>query len=575
MKKNKISENINRFAIGVWQTIKNHPAEIVILLYTTAILFGIITESSSEILNNLLSLPLYLTPLCFVTTYTLSQYQQRGMGWRVAYWLPLALFFAALLMPFVKQWSEDPSYFIVMLGIVPLWMLLRRFTTHNDTFSAGTIDMTRSLAIALFFSVVAFLLFALILLSIELLFDIKSEYYGQVATVLFVLVAPILFITFDDRNNKFAMNKLGSALVNWVVSPALLIYTMVLYIYAAKILITRTLPNGSVAIMISVFCLLAMLMQLSQLTMEKRPFGWYYRFFSLIALPLIVLFWVGVARRLSDYGLTPTRYWLVFCGGLMTLYVLLFLVPNRRGYYLLTALAATLLLVIVAIPPLTPERMSDRSQIHRIRTIAAKVNRLKPDGTLLITKADIADTAHKAEFRKIYQSLVYFSSSEKAPMLDYELGVTCADDFAVSLSEPTCQFAKAYYWEFREEYGYDIEEVVTLPISLYWKTVGEKIDLSGAKSIEFDELTFWDTPEVLNIAPDITVTSKELLDTWFEKCGSIGDADLETWCKQHTKELLVYKTDKATVIFDNIDIYTLENNELQILYAKTKAIIRY
>ena len=73
--------------------------------------------------------------------------------------------------------------------------------------------------------------------------------------------------------------------------------------------------------------------------LEKRIYDWFFDRFSLVSLPVLTLFWIGVVRRTNEYGLTEPRVYLVVCGGLMTLCVLLFL-SQRTGRYLWVCLAA-------------------------------------------------------------------------------------------------------------------------------------------------------------------------------------------------------------------------------------------
>ena len=121
-------------------------------------------------------------------------------------------------------------------------------------------------------------------------------------------------------------------LLNYIVTPALLIYAAILYLYMAKILVTWTLPEGGVAYLVFGFTLFALAVQALQPLLQKRMYDWFFDRFSLISLPTQVLFWIGVLRRTGEYGLTEPRVYLLVSGGLMTLCVVLFL-ARRTGRY--------------------------------------------------------------------------------------------------------------------------------------------------------------------------------------------------------------------------------------------------
>lgn len=428
----------------------SHPAEIAMLVYCATVLIVTIYTSVAQRIH----WPMIVSPVCIAASYTLSAYRQRGLFWQLLYWLPLLLFVAALFMPFLEEWNWSTSYYITVFALVPLWILLRHFRVDNSDFAVNTSNSIFSLVGAVFIPGVTMGLVSLILWSIGMLFevDIHENCFIIMAVVLFVLLAPSLFMAFENASLVDDSDKSVSDgfLINFILFPAIIIYTLVLYVYAAKILFTWTLPKGSVAVMVLVFCLVVMVIKLvwcMQKTEGKRFYDWFLKYFSFIALPLLVLFWIGVARRLSDYGLTPARYWLLFCGGLMTVCVLMFLRTNRRGYYILTAIAAVTLFLVAVFPSLTPENVSERSQLHRVRSIAAKVDRLSPDGKILLPPADISDTLYRVEYRKLYQSLCYLSSHHRNGDLLYdELGIEIMYDFRSSMSEPTRDYAVSDCW---------------------------------------------------------------------------------------------------------------------------------
>lgn len=108
-----------------------------------------------------------------------------------------------------------------------------------------------------------------------------------------------------------------------------------------------------------------------------------------MSLPVLTLFWIGVVRRTNEYGLTEPRVYLVVCGGLMTLCVLLFL-SQRTGRYLWVCLAAWVSFAALAyVPFLEPERIAVQSQTQRAERVAERLGRLGGDGRLLLS-ADAA-----------------------------------------------------------------------------------------------------------------------------------------------------------------------------------------
>ncbi len=109
----------------------------------------------------------------------------------------------------------------------------------------------------------------------------------------------------------------GGRLVKFVAVPLLLVYTAILYAYAAKIALAWELPKGTLGAMVVGYLFVGAATLL--LGYPSRETGgalvrlfWRY-WVWLAALPVALLF-VAVSRRIADYGLTEQRYLMVLIG---------------------------------------------------------------------------------------------------------------------------------------------------------------------------------------------------------------------------------------------------------------------
>ena len=137
-------------------------------------------------------------------------------------------------------------------------------------------------------------------------------------TICETLAVPLLFLMMADRwrDAELRGSRILEMLLNYIVTPALLIYAAILYLYMAKILVTWTLPEGGVAYLVFGFTMTALAVKALGRLLEKRIYDWFFDRFSLVSLPVLALFWIGVVRRTNEYGLTEPRVYLVVCGGL-------------------------------------------------------------------------------------------------------------------------------------------------------------------------------------------------------------------------------------------------------------------
>ena len=481
MEKRSLKEKIQRGLAAVWDAVKAHPVEIVILLYVcVAGCYGSSHPDIFDVKNEPAPWwfrPMSLAPFMVVAAYSLQPLRKRGIGWLLLYMLPLAGMVAGFAMPFLLDWVEETVYWIAVLAALPLWLCVRHWLTDNEPFVQRNVQMAWSAVRALLIAGILYLLYAAIAYTIKSLFEIPHKvwdgWYEQAALLLFCGLAPVLFFAMEDRPETIEIRRFWAVLLNWVLTPALLIYTVVLYVYAAKILFTWNLPKGGVAIMVTVFFVIFLLAKMLQMLTEPQPFKWFYDHFSLFVLPLLALFWTGVARRLADYGLTESRYYLLLVGALMTACVLVFLFRNRRGYFALATGSLAVVLLTVR-----GEKIAQRAQIQRVRTIAQQLNRLNDDGTLRLPEPDPTDTLNMEEHRRLYQSLDYIGDNDML-VLKQEFGLSSPKAYLETLSELTRNYASAWSEERAEEVVVEeSEEWVNLlynderPLSLFYDRTG-------------------------------------------------------------------------------------------------------
>lgn len=583
MEKKTLKDRIQSGLASVLAAVKSHPVEIVILLYVCVA--GCYTIANPDILDiNHGDAPWWLrsivvAPFTVVASYSLQPLRKCGIGWLLLYLLPIVVSVVACFMPFLIDWPDSNSYWIAVFVALPLWMLVRHLLTENGPFVQRNARMVWSLARALVIAGIFYLLYGAIAYTIQSLFGIPYDswdgWYGQVALVLFCGLAPVLFFAMEDEAGTPNISRFGFVLLNWVLTPALLIYMVILYIYAAKILFTWNLPKGGVAIMVSVFIAVVFIAKMLQLLTDRQPFRWFYDHFSLFALPLLVLFWTGVVRRLSDYGLTESRYYLILLGGLMTLTVVVFLFQNRHGYFALTALALLVTMLLVCVPALSGKRIAQRAQIQRVRTIARQLDRLNDDGTLRLPKPDASDTLHAAEHRKLYQSLEYLDSRYDTVTLKREFGINHDSDYLESLSKRTSDYASAYSEESAQRLMEENEEEKC--VYLYYKGKNP-IDLKGYSRLYADEV-FWDSSwsrgdkdaveSWLELGDNIRISINDLWAEQLQKCGSADNMPSEAWLQDHVDELLVYRTEDYLIIFDRV---YLRRNSGNVWYVSSAAV---
>ena len=187
-----------------------------------------------------------------------------------------------------------------------------------------------------------------------------------------LVILPLLccrFVTEVPEDTGAAASRLLSIAVNAILSPALVIYALILYVYAAIILIHWQLPEGGVAYLVLGFLLVGLLCHLLRLQVEKRHFEWFYRAFPAISAVPLVLLWAGIVRRVGDYGFTEPRVYLLALAALVTVFVAMLLRKRSRNFQLMTLMLAGVAVLLTFIPGIRARDFGLRSQQARLERL--------------------------------------------------------------------------------------------------------------------------------------------------------------------------------------------------------------
>ena len=289
--------------------------------------------------------------------------------------------------------------------------------------------------------------------------------------------APVLFLILDrdserDQGNGFASGPFLDVLSNYILTPALLIYTAILYLYFAKIAIGWSLPKGGIAYLVFGYTITALVVQASQTLLQRRRYDWYYRRFGPIALPTLAMFWIGVLYRVHQYGFTEARAYLVVCGAVMTLTVLMQFDRRTARYLYATVTGAALLALFTYVPGMTAADIGVRSQSVRADRLIDRLELADPTGRLTLARLTHADSTQKKDLRNLYESLEYLRDERGEEYLRARYGIGTE---RALLDEVVPERFREYV-----EYGWEGEvDTITVDGDVTLERGAEAVDLSG------------------------------------------------------------------------------------------------
>jgi hypothetical protein len=137
----------------------------------------------------------------------------------------------------------------------------------------------------------------------------------------------------------------------YVLIPLATVYLAILLAYEVKILVQWQLPKGMVSSLIlgyAVFGILSLLLVYPIREQEENKWiKTYARSFYFLMLPLLVLLYLAVGKRLGNYGITEFRYFLIMLACWLLFITIYFLVSRKQNIKIIPVSLAIITLLSV------------------------------------------------------------------------------------------------------------------------------------------------------------------------------------------------------------------------------------
>jgi hypothetical protein len=165
----------------------------------------------------------------------------------------------------------------------------------------------------------------------------------------------------------------------YILFPIVLIYLVILYAYLAKIVIAWDWPQGWVSKLILGFsatgiCLLLLLrpvMDRAETVWFKRVAQWFY----IVLIPLVVMLFLAIWRRVSEYGITEGRYLAIASGIWLALLILYFTLGRTKSIKFIP-ISLCVFTFVASFGPWGAFSVARQSQIGRLQAIATQAGLL-------------------------------------------------------------------------------------------------------------------------------------------------------------------------------------------------------
>lgn len=297
-------------------------------------------------------------------------------------------------------------------------------TKHNNiSFANYSMKMVINACLTLLFG---FILWSSITLLYMIFYAIFSDvpempkFLEYMVIIVFMGISPLFWLILQQKEytaESISIPKFIKIVFNIILSPALIIYAIIILVYTIRIIINWNLPNGIIAvIMFGFLCSGFILHVIAQLIQNNKylPFYKYLPYFTIIP---IILLWISLFQRINAYSLTEVRvYTLYFALLASCVFILLMFYPilknkNYFSYKTLLIVAFVIGFISTFIPQYNAKNIAIHSQRNNLTKILSTINQ------------DILDNKYKEPIDSITKSKIY-QLKDVYRYLNYSMGDT-------------------------------------------------------------------------------------------------------------------------------------------------------
>ena len=469
----KIKENVKKLLLHFKSGVERFPITIILafLHFITGIYIAEVRSFQSDEfveVNLLLFGSIFITAM-FEMLYEKYFYKKNRWLVRGAY---SVLTFVVSVIFYVEYLRTNDYYNIYYFTLIPISMvlfLLIPILRKKESREKYLQSVFSNFVTTGIFSAVLWIGIEIILATVNYLFFYSGDsLFFRLTTYSFWFITEVfgasLFLSLlkkpNDNLENYEFPFIFNLLIKFVIIPLIIIYTGVLYIYMAKVIISMHLPKGLISHLVlwyTAFSVFIMIL-ITPFTQKDKFFENFKKYFPYFSIPLIFASLFAVFQRTYQYGITENRYyvlisifWLLFC---MILYIRKM---NITGIFI----SLITCLVISVYTPLSAKNVSNFSQSQRLKRMLVKYGALK-DGKI----SKITQKLNNSEGSQIYTTLQYISDNSTIAKLNFknEKGEVYSTLGDLEKGLDVKESWKDYYYRSDDQGNYEERKVITYKV---------------------------------------------------------------------------------------------------------------
>ena len=423
----KIKENVKKLLLHFKSGFERFPVTIILVFmhFITGIYIAEVRNFQSDEfieINFLLFGSIFITAM-FEMLY--EKYFYKKNRWLVRGVYSVITFVVSIIF-FVEYLRTNDYYNVYFFTLIPISMvlfLLIPILRKKDNREKYLQSVFSNFVTTGIFAAVLWIGIEIILATVNYLFFYSGEsLFFRLTTYSFWFITEVfgasLFLSLlkkpDDNLENYEFPFIFNLLIKFAIIPLIIIYTGVLYIYMARVIISMHLPKGLISHLVlwyTAFSVFIMIL-ITPFTQKDKFFENFKKYFPYFSIPLIFASLFAVFQRTYQYGITENRYyvlisifWLLFC---MILYIRNM---NVTGVFI----SLIICFIISVYTPLSAKNVSNFSQSQRLKRILVKYGALK-DGKI----SKITQKLTNRQGSQIHTTIQYISDNSTIAKLNFK-----------------------------------------------------------------------------------------------------------------------------------------------------------
>lgn len=390
----KISKYITNLLMSLYKSIKRFPLTIVI-----SIAFVIVMIFTSEIrlvanknfIDNLQRISMIIAlafPLSICIKLCFEKKEIYKLSHIVAVFIVGGLILTLYYFFMLKDFNMiSTSRYVGLNIILYIAFIYIPYLKSKDNLEMYVIKIGGQFFITIIYSLVLYLGLSAILATIDKLLEIKvpSDFYYYTFLIVAGIFAPTYYLgglpLIKDKFTKEDYPGIFKILVLYIIMPLIAIYTVILYMYFAKIIITVKWPVGLVSNLVLWYAVVsaAVLFFISPIYKENKFAVSFMKILPKSILPLILLMFFSIGIRIRAYGITENRYYVIALS-LWVFGVMIYFSFTRNFKNILLSITLSIIILIAVLGgPLSSYNVSITSQNNRLEKILVSNTMLNND----------------------------------------------------------------------------------------------------------------------------------------------------------------------------------------------------